>query len=251
MTALALALLEPERRCAGPGFASSLDPGSYTSSFVIIPADGPAVRVSSLVVPAFGGDLCRVRVEPLVRFQLQRFGSLFEPNRRGSIYAMSPDRGAVAARPPDQPGWSYEGASLSGRLGHVGQVRLLRERVRGGEGEGAFSWMADRGLCFTSAQGDESLLLAVPGESEAVVLVSPPGLYRTLLDPAGPAVPGAGAADLLGYGDWAPPVHVAVELEPLSGKLLTGRRRPVKLDVLSGRPLWLELAARRLRPLEC
>ena len=63
-----LRLPEPERRRAaglvtrwrdllyvpGPEFTSPLDPGLYRSSFVIVPAEGRAVRVSSFVVPAFG-----------------------------------------------------------------------------------------------------------------------------------------------------------------------------------------------------
>ncbi len=45
----------------GPGFTSPLDPGAYRTSIVIVPATGPAVRLSSVVMPAFGGELCRLR----------------------------------------------------------------------------------------------------------------------------------------------------------------------------------------------
>src|SRR5690349_20145439 len=101
-----LRLPEPERRRAGslatawrdllyvpgPGFSSPLDPGLYRSTFVIVPADAPAIRVSSFVVLAFGGELCRLRLEPLVSFRIENMGSFFEPSRRGIVYAMSPDR---------------------------------------------------------------------------------------------------------------------------------------------------------------
>ena len=74
-----LSLPEPERRRAallrghwrdllyvpGPNFTSPIEPGVYSSSFVVVPADGPAVRVSSIVVPAFGGEICRLRLEAL------------------------------------------------------------------------------------------------------------------------------------------------------------------------------------------
>jgi hypothetical protein len=77
--ALALSLPEPERRRAAglvggwsdflyvpwPGFVSPIEPGMYRSSLIIVPAGAEAVRVSSLVVPAFGGELCRLGVEPL------------------------------------------------------------------------------------------------------------------------------------------------------------------------------------------
>ncbi len=228
--ALDLSLTEPERRrvallagrwrdllyAPGPGFRSPLEPGVYTSSFVVVLDSGPAVRVSSLVIPAFGGELCRLRLEPLVSFRPETLGSLFDPSRRGIVYAMSTDRRTGGARPPDRQGWSYEGPSLAPRLGTVTRVRVLRERIRGGRGDGAFSWVADRGLALMGAGGEESLLLARPSESEQAVLAPTPGLYRALLDPAAPAVPGATRAELLGYGDWAPPLEIAIELETLS-----------------------------------
>jgi hypothetical protein len=222
-----LSLPEPERRLAaslvgrwndllyvpGPGFVSPLEPGLYASSFVVVLAGGPAVRVTTLSVPAFGGDLCRLRLEPLASFRLTSFGSFFEPARRGVIYTMSADRRAGSARPPDRSGWTYEGEPLGGRLGAPSRVRVLRERVRGGAGDGAFAWVADRGLALTGLGGDESLFLARPGESEAAVFLPAPALYRALLDPAAPAVPGATRAELLGHGDWGTRVDVAVELQ--------------------------------------
>ena len=138
-----LRLPEPERRRAaglatrwrdllympGPGFTSPLDPALYRSSFVIVPSEGRAVRVSSFVVPAFGGELCRLRLEPLVSFRAENFGSFFEPGRRGAVYAMSADRKTGALRPPDRPGWSYQGPSLGSRLEHPARARVIRERV--------------------------------------------------------------------------------------------------------------------------
>ncbi len=203
----------------GPGFASPLEPGLYTSSFVIAPEDGPAVRVSSLVVPAFGGDLCRLRLEPVVSFRLESLGSFFDTDRRGTVYATSDDRRGGVARPPDRPGWSYEGPPLAERLGAVTHVRVLRERVAGGIRDGAFSWVADRGLVLTGAGGEETLLLAQPTESEHAVLVPASGLYRVLLDPGAPAVPGATQAEILGYGDWPSPLDIEVEVGPLTANL--------------------------------
>jgi hypothetical protein len=227
---LDLELTEPERRHAaalrgrwndllyvpGPGFASALEPGLYASSFVILLEGGPALRVSSLTVPAFGGDLCRIRLEALVSFRWENLGSFFEPGRRGRIFAMSTDRRAGATRPPDQPGWSYEGPPLGEPFAAVTAVRIVRERVSGGAGDGAFAWSADRALALTRADGAHSLLLARPTDSDDAVLVARAGLYRGLLDPAAPRVPGAGPAELLGYGDWAPPLEISVELEVLA-----------------------------------
>lgn len=225
-----LSLPEPERRRAallrgpwrdllyvpGPGFTSPVEAGIYSSSFVVIPADGPAVRVSSLVVPAFGGEICRLRFEALTSYRPENLGSFFEPSRRGKVYAMSADRRTGLARSPDRPGWSYDGGSLADRLADVRRVRLLREHVSGGVGDGTFSWMADRGLVLTNATDLECLLLALPADSENAALISPPGLHRALFDPAAIPVPGASPAELLGYGDREPPFDVEIHLETLS-----------------------------------
>jgi hypothetical protein len=225
-----LSLPEPERRHAallgGPwrdllyvprrGFTSPIEPGIYSSSFVVVLADGPALRVSSLVVPAFGGEICRLRLEALSSYRPENLGSFFEPSRRGNVFALPADRGVGLARPPNQPGWSYDGPSLGERLADVRHVRLLREHVRGGAGAGAFSWTADRGLVLTSATHRESVLLALPAESDNAALISPPGLHRALFDRAAAPVPGASPAELLGYGDRTAPFDVAVHLEALS-----------------------------------
>jgi hypothetical protein len=224
-----LRLPEPERRRAaglaapwrdllyvpGPDFSSTLDPGLYRSSFLIVPVEGRAVRVSSFVVPAFGGELCRLRLEPLVDFRPDNLGSFFEPSRRGIVYAMSRDRKAGASRPPDRPGWSYEGPSLAPRLAQVGAIRLIREHVTGGSGDAAFSWTADRGLVLTGADGRDSLLLASPEYSEQAAFLPAVGLYRALVDPAAAAVPGATVKDLLGYGDRDEQLQIRLEIDPL------------------------------------
>jgi hypothetical protein len=224
-----LRLPEPERRRAaglatrwhdllyipGPGFTSPLDPGLYRSTFVIVPAEGRAVRVSSFVVPAFGGELCRLRLEPLVSFRADNLGSFFEPRRRGVVYAMSPDRKTGAARPPDRPEWSYQGPSLQPRLERAERVRLIRERVTGGCGDSAFSWVADRGLVIVGGDDRDMLLLARPDESEQAVFVTGLGFYRALLDPAAPETPGATVRELLGYGDRGDELRIEVEIEPL------------------------------------
>jgi hypothetical protein len=227
--ALDLRLPEPERRAAAsligpwrdllyvpnPALASPLDPGRYRSSFVVIPADGPAVRVSSLIVPAFGGEICRLRLEPLASIRLQNFGSFFEPSRRGIVYAMSADRERGAARAPDRPGWSYEGASLEPRFADSAGIRLIRERVRGGIGDGAFSWVADRALIVSAAGGAEGLLLAESDASESVAFVPTAGFYRVLVEPGAPETPGATIRELLGYGGWEEPLRIELEIERL------------------------------------
>jgi hypothetical protein len=225
-----LRLPEPERRraaeLAGPwsdllyvpgrDFTSPIEPGLYRSSFVIAPSGGRAVRASSFVVPAFGGELCRLRLEPLVSFRRENLGSFFEPARRGVVYAMSRDRKERLARAPDRAGWSYEGPSLQPGLGRVDRVQLVRERVTGGSGASAFSWVADRGLALTCADGRASLLLATPDRSEDAVLVTGMSLYRALLDAGAPETPGATVTELLGYGDRGGDLRVEVEIEPLS-----------------------------------
>ena len=52
-----------------------------------------------------------------------------------------------------------------------------------------FAWVADRGLAFTGADGQESLLLAAPDSSEQALLVTGMGFYRALVDPAAPQLP--------------------------------------------------------------
>ena len=183
---------------------------------MIVLHDGPAIRISSLSVPAFQMDLCRLRLEPLVSYRPENLGSVFEPARRGRVYAMTTDRRSGAARPPNRSGWSYEGPSLAGRLGDVREVHVLRERVRGGTGDGTFGWTADRGLVLTSSSGETSMLLARADESEHAALVAPLGLYRGLTDSTSPPVPGASSAEMLGYGDDAPALAIETELVRLA-----------------------------------
>jgi hypothetical protein len=192
----------------GPGLTSPLDPGAYRSSVVIVPADGPAVRVSSVVMPAFGGELCRMHLEALPSAPAPGLGSFFDPSRTGTVYALGLERGHGAARAPDRAEWRYGGASLAPRLARVRGLRLLRERGRGGAG----AWAADRGLLLTGADGAESLLLAVAEPAEAVLFLPSLGLYRTLLDPAAPPPPGVTIRDLLGHGERAEPMDVTIEL---------------------------------------
>jgi hypothetical protein len=223
--AIDLRLPDPERRLAGalttawrdflyapgPGFTSPLDPGVHRSSFVVVPTHGPAVRLSSLVVPAFGGDLCRLRLEALEDYRAETFGSFFEPTRTGRVYALTPDRSAAAARAPERPEWYYEGPALASRLGRVAGLRLLRERGRGRDG----AWEADRGAVLTDADGGACLLLAGAEPSETVLFLPFPGLFRALLDPGAPPIPGVTARDLLGYGEWPGDLDVTVELLPV------------------------------------
>jgi len=207
-----LLMPEPERRRAGalrggladflyvpnPDFTSPLDPGLHRSTFILVMADKQAVRVSSFVVPAFGRELCRLRIEPVQGYRPESLGSFFEPSRRGLVYSLSGDRQSVAARPPDRSGWSYEGPSLGARLGSIAQVLVVQETVsREDEGE----WTADRGLVLIGADGQESLLLAEAAPDDHAAFLPTVGIYRALFDPLAPVAPGASPQELLGYGD--------------------------------------------------
>ena len=194
----------------GPDFTSPLDAGAYRASFVIVRGDGAPIRVTSRVATAFGGELCRLRLEALARYRAEALGSFFEPARTGTVYALTPDREAGAARAPDRAEWRYDGPSLAPRLGRVGRVRVLRERARGA---GA-SWIADRGLVLTGADGTECLLLAV-SEPEAALFLPTPGLHRALLEPDRALQPGVTVRDLLGHGERDGDLDVTAELHPL------------------------------------
>jgi len=194
----------------GPDLTSPLDSGAYRSSLVVVRADDVAVRVTSLVIPAFGGELCRLRLETLALTRVAALGSFFEPSRTGMVYAFTPGREAGAARAPDRVEWRYEGASLAPRLGRVGRVRVLRERGRVGAG----SWTADRGLVLSGADGGECMVLGVTEPAEAALFLPAPGLYRALLDPRDAPQPGVTVRDLLGHGE-RDGVDVSVELHLL------------------------------------
>jgi hypothetical protein len=195
----------------GPGFTSPLDPGAYHTSVVIVLAAGAAIRVSSVVAPAFGHELCRLRLEALRQAPPSSLGSFFHPSRTGTIYALSPERGVAAARAPERAEWRYEGVSLAPRLGQISGIRLLRERGRVGDG----SWRADRGVVVTGADGAPSLVLAVAEPAEAALFLPAPSLFRALLDPAATPQPGVTVRDLLGHGDRDDGVEITIELLPL------------------------------------
>jgi hypothetical protein len=192
----------------GPGFTSPLEPGAYRSSVVIVPTDGAPVRVSSLVTPAFAGELCRIRLETLPHVPASSLGSFFEPARSGTVYALSTDRSTGGARPPDRTEWRYDGPGLASRFASTRWVRLLRERGRGPD----LSWQADRGLVLTDRDGGECLVLSVVEPSEAALFLATPGLHRVLLDPKAAPAPGASVRDLLGYGEWPRDLEVTVDL---------------------------------------
>lgn len=202
----------------GAGFASLLDPGLYRSSFVIVPSGGPAIRVSSFSIPAFGDMLCRLRLEALTRVRTEVLGSFFEPSRRGAVYTMSGNRkeGGAVTPPPDRPEWSYGGPSLSPHLGEVTGVRVLRERVSAMAGGARVSWTADRGLLLVGPGGRQSLMLALPAGDERAAFLPELGFYRALLDAEQPGRPGATVRELLGYGDWEAEMEIAVTTETLS-----------------------------------
>ncbi|HEY7252735.1 MAG TPA: hypothetical protein VIG37_19710 [Methylomirabilota bacterium] len=208
--ALVRSLLGPWRDLLyvpGPGLTSAFDPGAYRSSLVIVPAAALAVRVASLVAPAFGSELCRLRFEALPQAPGALLGSFFDLSRTGVVYALAPERGTAAARAPDRAEWRYGGESLASHLAQIRGLRLIREHGRGAEG----SWTADRGLAVSGADGVVSVLLAVPAPAESALFLPAPGFYRPLLDAAAPPHPGATVRDLLGYGDDVRAMDVSVE----------------------------------------
>jgi len=193
----------------GPAFASELDPGAYRSTVFVVLGGGEVVRVSSLAVPALGGELCRIRLEPVNAVRLEALGSFFELHRRGLVFAFTPDRRAGAVWPPADPTWRYEGPSLRPRLGAGGSVRLLRETGRAADGG---TWTADRGLVIAGADGPASLVLATADDPDRVVFLPALGVHEVLVDPRAPDWPGASRRELLGYGDWEAPPAVDVEV---------------------------------------
>lgn len=215
---LAASLVTPWRDllyAPGPGLTSPLDPGAYRSSLVVLRGDGAAIRVTSRVRPAFGADLSRLALEVIAPGRPdvlgETLGSFFDPARTGTIYALTPDRGAGATRPPERAEWRYEGPSLAERLGHISQVRLVREHGRGAAAE----WSADRGLALTTADGTDCLVLAVSEPAEVALFLPAPGLYRALLDGGAAPQPGVTVRDLLGHGERDHDVDVTVTLHPL------------------------------------
>jgi hypothetical protein len=199
----------------GAGLTSPLDPGAYRSSLVVIRGDGVAIRVTSRVSPAFGADLSRLALEvvapPRSAAGEETLGSFFDPARTGTLYALTPDRGAGATRPPGRAEWRYEGPSLARRLARVTRVRLVREHGRGPGAE----WTADRGLALTAADGAECLVLAVSEPAEVALFLPVPGLYRALLDGSAARQPGVTVRDLLGHAERDEDVDVTVTLHPL------------------------------------
>jgi hypothetical protein len=177
---------------------------------VAVPADGPAIRISSTVMPAFGTELCRLQLEALPDYRAEMLGSFFDPERRGRIFVMSNEREPLAARAPERTDWSYAGPSLGERLGRVERVRLIRERVAAKLDGQAVGWTADRGLVIDVTGGEPCLLLASAESAEQALFLPVPRLYRALLAST-TAAPGATARDLLGYSEWPEDFELALE----------------------------------------
>ena len=118
-------------------------------------------------MPAYGGELCRLRLETVAADRLDALGSFFDPSRRGWMYALPADRSAARLDAGERTGWSYDGPSLRPRLGEVARARILVERVRGETSGREFSWATHRGLVLIGPGGEESLFLAEPDYGEA------------------------------------------------------------------------------------
>jgi hypothetical protein len=183
---------------------------------VVVPAEGPAIRISSTVVPAFGIELCRLQLEPLPDYRAEILGSFFDPERRGRIFAMTKERQALSARPADRAGWSYAGPSLGERLGRVERIRLIRERVAARLDGQTIGWTADRGLVFDVPGSEPCLLLASAESAEQALFLPVPRLYRALLGSSA-AAPGATARELLGYSEWRGHFELALETRAIGG----------------------------------
>jgi hypothetical protein len=177
---------------------------------VAVPADGPAIRISSTVMPAFGIELCRLQLEALPDYRAEMLGSFFDPERRGRIFVMTKERKALSAQPAEREGWSYAGPSLGERLGRVERVRLIRERVAARLDGQAVGWTADRGLVLDVPGSEPCLLLASAESAEQALFLPVPRLYRALLAST-TAAPGATARELLGYGEWPEEFELALE----------------------------------------
>lgn len=226
--ALDLHLPEPEWRRAGrlaapwadllyvpgPGLASEMDPGCYRTTLFVALASGELVRMSSLTVPAFGGSLCRLRLEPVTSVRHDALGSFFEPARQGLVFAFTADRRSGAVWPPADPAWRYGGPALRASLEGGGRVRVLRET---GRLPGGAAWTADRGLVIASGEGHEALVLAVPDDAERVAFLPALGVYRALVDPSAPERPGADRRELLGHGGREAPLVLDVEVIDAGG----------------------------------
>lgn len=172
---------------------------------MVVPEAAPAIRVSSIVAPAFGIHLCRLQLESLPGYRAEMLGSFVDPGRRGQIFVMSTERHA----PADRAGWSYAGPSLADRLRRVERVRLIRERVTAELDGQPIGWTADRGLVLDVGGSEPCLLLASAESAEEALFLPVPRLHRALLGTA--AAPGATARDLLGYGEWPEPFELALE----------------------------------------
>lgn len=181
---------------------------------MVVPVDGPAVRISSTVMPAFGIELCRLQIEALPDYRTETLGSFFDPERRGRIFVMTKERGALSAQPAEREGWSYVGPSLGERLGRVERVRLIRERVAAKLDGQAVGWSADRGLILDVPGSEPCLLLASAESAEQALFLPVPRLYRALLASTS-AAPGATARELLGYGEWPEDFELALETRAL------------------------------------
>jgi hypothetical protein len=202
-----------------PGFTTDLEPGCYRSTLFVVLGDGDVVRISSLAMPAFGGELCRIRLEPVNAVRLEALGSFFEVDRHGLVFAFTADRRTGAVWPPADPAWRFGGPSLHSRLAAGGAVRLLRENGRSADGG---TWTADRGLVITGADGQAALALATADEPERIAFLPSLGVHEVLVDRQAVDRPGASRRELLGYGDWDVPPEVEIELLDLSATIDPG-----------------------------
>ena len=215
--ALLPALVSPWRDllyAPGPGFTSPLDPGAYRTSIVIVPAAGPAIRVSSVVMPAFGGEICRLsaRAAPARSAAEPRLVLRSRPHRhrlRADSRSGARDRAgagsrgvALRRRSRWRPG-SVESAGL----------RVLRERGRGARAPrgrrtaGSSSSAPTAVQCPGAGGGRAGGDRAVPADARPV-----PGRCST---PRRPASPGSRSAICSATATGTPASRSTIELHPL------------------------------------
>ena len=171
----------------GRGFTSPIEPGLYRSSFVVALASGPrgprvvlrGPRLRRRALPSPARAACQLPArEP--RLVLRAC-----PTRRDLRDVGGSERRAHPLAGPTRV--ELRRAVPRTRLARVAtRSTWFASACTGGSGDAAFSWVADRGLALTGADGERCLLLANPDDAEQALLTPRLGFYAALLDPHAP-----------------------------------------------------------------